>query len=268
MTKWISPVILGLLLTTVAFAQVEVSQPVNKQTIEGYIDESMQRHDALESTYWDGDKMRPEVQASLKKTGLQYFGRLEQKLPCVKLKDILFTGSLSNYNYTSFSDVDLHLTVDIADCKCKALVSEYITLMNYYHHETEEEVFLRRPMQVTVIMANQDKGQDSRYSVLQAKWVVMPEPGRKVPYSKQALSDYVMAYHEQIRELKALFHTDPKAFDCERAQSLFSKLKQERAAGLKGARGYDSIENTAYRVIRSVGDLSTLYDLSLCTTHN
>lgn len=65
----------------------------------------------LNSNFWSEKKFNPEVRKKIlaivsdfiKETGLE-----------VPIKDITLTGSLANYNYNEYSDLDIHILLDFA----------------------------------------------------------------------------------------------------------------------------------------------------------
>jgi hypothetical protein len=77
---------------------------------------SFQIKDQLNPDIWKNEKLNPEIKSNLIKIAKDFFKNLE--LPSnIKLKDILFVGSLANYNWSRFSDIDLHVVVDFSDFK-------------------------------------------------------------------------------------------------------------------------------------------------------
>ncbi len=66
----------------------------------------------LNREFWTSDnKLNPTIRAALMKIAKEFYDSIDlEKKP--KVKDIVFTGSLANYNYSQYSDVDLHLLFD------------------------------------------------------------------------------------------------------------------------------------------------------------
>ena len=68
----------------------------------------------LESTFWPLDnKLNPSIRKKLIQIAKDFFDGLD--LNGAELKDITFTGSLANYNWSPYSDIDLHLIVDFKE---------------------------------------------------------------------------------------------------------------------------------------------------------
>ena len=69
--------------------------------------------DTLEPQIWQNDTLNPNVRTQLVKIATDFYEGLNLP-PEVKMKDIIFTGSLANYNWSKFSDVDLHIVLDFS----------------------------------------------------------------------------------------------------------------------------------------------------------
>jgi hypothetical protein len=249
--------LIGILGLSLAMTTV-LAAPLPQKVLEAKVKDAMQDHAELNATYWKGDKMDPDVRAKLTKMGQDYFDDLQKKLPNIKLQDILFSGSLANYNYTKSSDIDVHVVVDTSKVSCdKRVVSGYIMLMNKYEHETANLSVFDTPLQISLSTSAKETG--GAYSLLNATWLnkpVHPKP----TYTKRELTEQVETYHLKITELQEAYTKNPATFDCERAKALSYQLGNGRTAGLKRD-GYSSIENNLYRILRSVGDLKILREI-------
>ncbi len=64
--------------------------------------------------YYDGEsyKMKPEIRISLLDIVKDYTDFIDVELD---IDDVTLTGSLSNFNWSEFSDVDLHILTDFED---------------------------------------------------------------------------------------------------------------------------------------------------------
>ena len=69
-------------------------------------------NDTLKSNFWANGALDPAVSQKLIEIATKFFDDLN--LEDASLEDITFTGSLANYNWTRYSDIDLHLLVDFS----------------------------------------------------------------------------------------------------------------------------------------------------------
>lgn len=86
---------------------------------------TLQYHNVLNPKIWDGDQLRQEVKAKLYQIAFAWADFA--KIPIDMINDIIITGGNVNYNYTSLSDIDLHLVVDRNQLNPdRAFVDEYL----------------------------------------------------------------------------------------------------------------------------------------------
>ena len=70
--------------------------------------------DSLNTDIWEGNKLSDKVRVKLIKIAEDFFKDLE--IPSeISIKDIIFTGSLANFNWSKFSDIDLHIVIDFKE---------------------------------------------------------------------------------------------------------------------------------------------------------
>jgi len=69
-------------------------------------------NNTLNPALWDGLKLKPDVAESLKSIGQSFYKDTELTAP---IKDIIMVGSSANYNWSDFSDIDIHIVIDFKD---------------------------------------------------------------------------------------------------------------------------------------------------------
>ena len=74
------------------------------------IEDVLTIHDTLNPKFWASEQLKKQVLINLRSVAQDFFNDLD--LGDVMFDDITFTGSLANFNYTKFSDIDLHILVD------------------------------------------------------------------------------------------------------------------------------------------------------------
>ena len=72
---------------------------------------SFQLKDNLNPKIWDNDQsLNSRVRQHLEKIAKVFITKT--KIPTGVISDIILTGSLAGYNWSNYSDVDLHVIVD------------------------------------------------------------------------------------------------------------------------------------------------------------
>ena len=79
--------------------------------LEEVEEESFQIHDELQPEVWQEERLNSEVRERLIEIAANFLEGLD--IP-VSMDDLRFTGSLANYNWSKYSDIDLHIVVDFS----------------------------------------------------------------------------------------------------------------------------------------------------------
>ena len=89
----------------------ESSKPDILSEIEDELDLSAFKvNDKLNPDMWlDDNTIREDIQRRLLKIAYDYWKSLEM---VYDYDDVTFTGSLANYNWSNYSDIDLHIVFD------------------------------------------------------------------------------------------------------------------------------------------------------------
>ena len=67
-------------------------------------------NDSLQPRIWSEKQLKTNISNKLLEIATEFFVGLHLE---VILEDVTFTGSLANYNWTKYSDVDLHLLLNL-----------------------------------------------------------------------------------------------------------------------------------------------------------
>ncbi|MDF1757501.1 MAG: hypothetical protein P1U74_04305 [Legionellaceae bacterium] len=249
--------ILAITGTVYGMPESKLNSVVSRdKLISEAVDNAMQANNELNKTYWQQQKMIPSVQNKLYNLSMWYFSGLKKKIPCLKLKDSDFVGSLSNYNYTTSSDADIHLIIDTSKCQCsKAFLKEYFQTKSKLSRATLNAEILSTKLQISIV-PDKDRVTGGVYSILHQKWVKKPTK-QNYKYTKDELIKKVTFYDRKIKGLQEEYNKNPVSFECEKTESLRKTLQDNRTKGLSRD-GFASIDNNIYRVLRSIGDINTL----------
>jgi hypothetical protein len=207
-------------------------------------------HTNLNPLLWDGDEMRPDIRLALVKAARAFYDFLG--IPGLRVEDIIFTGSNAAFNYTDFSDIDLHLIVNFNESSFSELAENLFTtkktLWNRLHAITIKGYGLELYVEDT---ANPVTAQGV-FSVLKGKWVHKPKAERP-QWDDASVASKVEALADQIDDLLAA--TNPAREDIDR---MTDRIRKMRRSGLaKG--GEFSIENLAFKGLRNLGYLDRLW---------
>ena len=209
---------------------------------------SFEVQDELQPEFWQNGELDPEINKRLVEIVTDFVDNLPVD---ITVEDIRFTGSLANYNWSEYSDVDLHILVDFSKINndeelVKSFFDAHRMRWNDMHdiriHNFEVEIYV------------EDVGEEHKssgiYSLFENKWII--EPSRapvQIDYetAKKKSDDYI----NQMRMIVSMIHNDK---DYERAlrniERVKTKIRTMRQAGLASKAQEYSPENIAFKILR------------------
>ena len=95
-----------------------------KYRLEEYINK-----EELNPEIFSGEVITPEARVIFLKTAQKFYEDLNIDFPIV---DIILTGSSANYNWTDYSDIDIHLVIDFKT------LSDIDSWRSFFSHKKKE----------------------------------------------------------------------------------------------------------------------------------
>jgi len=229
--------------------------------------------ETLNPAAFEGDVMIPEIRERLMEIAQDFLDGIEFKLD---VEDITLTGSLANYNWSKYSDFDLHILVDYdavdADPDLvKRFFQDIKAIWNIRHN-----IFLKGyEVEVYVQNTNESHMSSGVYSVQNDEWDIKPEREEtaRFPIDQPNIEKKADDIIFQIDRAEKLF-ADGKLNDAlDAIDRLKQKVRNLRKTGLSKDDGVYSVENLAFKTLRRSMELERLsilknkaYDKSMSIT--
>ena len=222
--------------------------------------ESFNVHNDLEERIWDNMKMRDEVRKPMLKIARSFIETLPFE---VEIKDITLTGSLANYNWSSYSDVDLHIIIDYSE------IDENYKLVKGFFDSTrarwnDKHDISLKGYDVEIYVENEGEAHKSSgiYSVLNDEWVIEPkkyEDSIDFNAARRKAEDI----ESRVNRANNLLTTGEYQKAQRSVEKLKKKIRNMRRAGLDSPQQEFSVENIAFKILRRNGILDTLNDIKI-----
>lgn len=216
----------------------------------------MNKH--LNPKIWNDMTMDTDIRKMLLQIANDYIKSLKIKLT---IDDITLTGSLSNYNWSKYSDVDLHIIVDFSKFKeqrdsIQALLDSDCRLWNDTHNITIKGY----DVELYIQPLDQEHHSTGVYSILNNDWVIKPEK-QNVSIDKK---NVVKKYNDIANTVNDINKDFGKTQDYDnvinRLTTLKDKIKKTRTAGLESDGEY-STENIVFKLIRRNNIMGKIKDM-------
>ena len=218
-----------------------------------------QMQDELNPKIWDeNQKMKPEVKKTLLKIADDYFESLE--IPGVDIEDVTMTGSLANYNWSKYSDVDLHIVINYKDVPVdEDLVQDFFKSKSSNWNKEHDVKIYGYDVELYVQDINEEHHSTGVYSILNNEWVIKPEK-KKISFSDKSVNEKANRIMDQIESLYDEMEDGEYESVVKGVDKLTEKIKKMRKSGLESG-GEFSVENIVFKVLRRNGMLDRLYDI-------
>ena len=216
-------------------------------------------NDELNPKIWDeNQKMKPEVKKNLLKIADDYFESL--KIPGVDIEDVCITGSLANYNWSKYSDVDLHIIIDYKDVPVdEDLVQDFFKSKSSNWNKEHDVKIYDYDVELYVQDINESHHSTGVYSILNNEWVTKPQ-NKKINFNDKSVKDKANRIMDRIEDLYDELNDGDYDVAVKGVEKLTEKIKKMRQSGLEFG-GEFSVENIVFKVLRRNGMLDRLYDI-------
>lgn len=221
---------------------------------------TFQYHDELNPLIWDGDELKQNIKERLLLVGRMF--ATFANIPNNAIRDIVFTGGNANYNYTPYSDLDVHLLIDITKIEGinRTFLDDYLydkkVLWAYKHPSL---TVMGYPVELyaqsyrdKLISPKANRGV---YSLLNDKWLF--KPNKQTPPDLKNDTGFKNRLEHLTKQIEdVLTKTGDHSQDVQRIKT---KIRNMRSSGIHKA-GELAIENLLFKELRNSGYINKLND--------
>ena len=227
------------------------------ETIEKAALKSFDIQDSLEPEIWEGDKLNPEVRDNLLKIVKDFLIDLPFK---IEPEDITLTGSLANYNWSKYSDIDLHIVMSFSK------IDENVELVRELFRNLQANWNAKHDIrmsgyEVEIYFQDSEEPHISTglYSIQDDKWLKKPQ--KETIYLDYAnMEKKARDLSDRISTIESMMQADDLDTVLDTVDRLRQKIRNMRKTGLEDTGQY-SVENLAFKVLRRSGELDRLAGL-------
>lgn len=213
-----------------------------------------------EKSQWVLDE---DIRKKLLTIGEDFFKSYEEIFGEREYEDIIFTGSLANYNYTDLSDFDVHVLMNTSgiDDDHPEILNEAIQGIRFRWNLRHNIKIRGYDVELFLQKTEDPDASTASYSLTRNEWIKIPK--YKVPFVEESeLEKRYLAYVYEIDQLEArLLHSTEIPSNAKelykRAKELKKKIQKMRGESLR-EEGEFSMGNLTFKKLRSSGYIEKL----------
>jgi predicted nucleotidyltransferase len=177
------------------------------------------------------------------------------------VQDITMTGSLANYNWSEYSDIDLHIMYDYKESGPEEeLFKDLFKLKKTLFNSTHDITVKGYEVELYVQDTNEPHYSTGVYSVLYNEWIEEPEQ-ENVSIDTDVIKGKVEQWQDMIDTVIEDVEEGDEDLESsiEKIDKLKDKIKKYRQCGLEDEGEY-SYENLVFKFLRRNGYIQKLFD--------
>ncbi len=214
--------------------------------------------DELEPAVWIQNRLEPKIRENLVQIANDFIDNLDVDIQII---DIRLTGSLANYNWSQYSDIDLHIVVKFSEMDENFdLVKGFFDGKRINWNHSHDIMLKGYEVEIYVEDESEKHISTGIYSIMNDEWIIQPERERQFEIDEPNVQKKAASIMRQIEMAEEKLEEEPQV-SYRMADRLKEKIRSMRQAGLESALGQYSIENVAFKVLRRTDYLTRLSDL-------
>lgn len=226
---------------------------------------SFRRRDEM-AGIWDNGMLDSRVRLALLDIADDFWSGLE--VDWVKPEDIVLMGSICNYNWSRFSDIDLHIIVDFSKVDDKTdFVKEYFDAKkSEWNNKHGENLKIHGfPIEIYVQDVGEENASNAVYSLETNEWIKAPDKSQigRLGLDKYDIKRLAAKIMTRIDDISDAFEGGDKhaaEATLRKCERLKKAIRNMRKISLE-EEGEMGVGNIAFKVLRRTGYMEKLSNL-------
>lgn len=222
---------------------------------------SFELHEFLQPDIWSDFKMDKEIRERLLEISNEYVNSIKGTF---KLHDIILIGSLASYNWSEYSDFDLHVVINYSDINDDVeLVEEYLDI----HKKLWNKKYDIEILGFDVELFAENKGRDVThingiFSILKNKWVKKPTK-KDIDIDEELIETKAKSLMVMVDEVEVMIGESVMSNQelLDELNKVWDKIKRGRKEGLASPKGEYAVGNLVFKYLRRNEYISKIIEL-------
>ena len=230
--------------------------------------ESFEKQPELDPKIWQDGRLNKNISKRLMRIAREFLDGIDKPIHheagdgsmAALMEDLRFTGSLANYNWSKYSDIDLHIVVDFSKIdENTELVKAFFDEVRMRWNELHDIMIYGYEVEIYVENVAEVHKSTGIYSITNNDWIIVPSP-EQVEFDYVSARKKADAIETQVNMIEKFAEEKPRAA-LKSIERLKKKIRRMRRAGLHSPLQEYSIENIAFKILRREETLDKLNNM-------
>ena len=216
---------------------------------------------------WENYKLKSDVRMKLLNIADDFIDYLD--INWVKPSDIILTGSICNYNWSEYSDIDLHIMVDFSqvDENLKLLKEYFNSKKTNWNIDHDTILIYGYPVELYVQDVNEEHISSGVYSLERDEWIVEPDPENVSTdgVDFDVVKRIVASFTNKVDEICEMFENENDDYMLSLIHNMgkivLKAIKDCRSQGFKKDGKEMNEGNLVFKALRRNETIQKLYDI-------
>jgi predicted nucleotidyltransferase len=211
--------------------------------------DALDKKNVLNPQFFKEDKLKELEREKLLGLAKKYINALDIK--GLKVKDIVFTGSNANYNYTNESDVDIHILVDYSKLGDNEDLIKDLFMQKKDNWSNKYEVTIHKhPTELFVQDIKQPREWSAEYSLIKDKWIKEPKI-HEDEINDEKIENEAKKYMEEIDSIIKSYNKKNSDKILDELEEIRVKIKDMRGDSLNDEKTEFAEGNLVFKLLRN-----------------
>ena len=210
----------------------------------------LESHNKLNPKLWEGESLKSEIKTKLLKISKEFVDYLGVNVTPL---DVVFVGSMANYNWSESSDIDLHIILDYEKIGDKDSIAELIKGKSKYWNESHNIKIKGIEIELNAEDVDNKRFSAGVYSLKKDKWLSKPNK-KELPKEEE-----LEKIESKVKKYTNMINKYIKDNNYEKLDTLKSQLKDKRQESLEKDGEY-GVNNVVFKTLRREGTIKKMHD--------
>lgn len=217
-------------------------------------------NDTLNKDVWVDFTIKEDIREKLLEIANEFINTIHGDFT---IYDIVLIGSLASYNWSKYSDFDIHIVIDYTDINDDfELVEQYVDLLGKRWNKSYDITIYGYEVELYVEDKNVSRSHiNGLYSILKDRWVIRPSSINNQEVDTKLVERKAVTIMDKVDSMN-LESIDTRYDELKiESDKIWDKIKKSRRDGINSPDGEYALGNLVFKYLRRNGYIGKIIEI-------